>query len=598
MNCEFHIEKQYSYICLQEGCKTRLICELCQHSSTHFLIPLQDLNKKITILQPRWAESKIKPVLEFLKQNSQNEINTFEIEQQLQYIFDTFLGEITFKLREVQNYLIEELKILSHNALKNVEYLRQKVDLVYNLEELGLALQKYQTGIYSKESFDQIIKDYSIKISGNSEIQNIYTYITNDGTNHNYLDLIQIDLQGFHQFKSRILSHLVRLKDFDTYLPSKYSQLPFKNNATFSWNIVPSQENHSFNIQNIHKNMIVDEIFQSKSKIICVLNQNQIVQYNHNFKFIGILHQCLQNDFYLAYHIDSDLQLISKWQQPTFIDMYSNFKKIKTIQNASINPIQQIQFINKYNLYSKGYETCVLTLDSKGILKVNPLSNNYLYDFTYGSGIQQVKILPESKNALKFSTSPSHDSIFDLLLCSYQKNQIKLAIRSLFQPQPLSRIWDDETLSHKLGLTEHCQVHFTTFKLSHQEKSYLKSKKDVEGIDYVVVTLLNNYVTLWNWKTGNSLKIIDVSESYGLRTFPSFIGGIFLTVIVLIGLDGTIYWINWTQNKIMTCKLKIGNDLQIHEMSQCFYNQSQSQFIVALRQQTKTFMTVAQLIYY
>lgn len=59
------------------------------------------------------------------------------------------------------------------------------------------------------------------------------------------------------------------------------------------------------------------------------------------------------------------------------------------------------------------------------------------------------------------------------------------------------------------------------------------------------MTLLNNYVTLWNWKTGNSIKIIDVSESYGLRTMSSVIGGIFLTIIILIGLDGSIYWINW-----------------------------------------------------
>ncbi|CAD8142629.1 unnamed protein product [Paramecium octaurelia] len=561
-------------------------------------IPVQDLNKKITTLQPKWAESKIKPVLEFLKQNSQTEINSFEIEQQLQYIFDTFLGEITLKLGEVQKYFNEKLRILGENALKNVEYLRQRVDSIYNLQELGLALQKYSTGIYSKESFDQIIKDYSIKISGNSEIQNIYTYITNDGANHNYLDLIQIDLHGFHQFKSRVLGHLARLNDFDSYLPTKYSQLPFKNHATFSWNIVQGQNNHSFNIQNILKNMTVDEIFQSKSKIICVLNQNQIVQYNHNYKFVGILHQCQQNDFYLAHHIDQNLQLIVKWQEPTFIHMYSNFRKIKTLLNASINPIQQILFINKYNLYCKGHETCVLTLDSKGMIKVNPLSNNYLYEFTYGQGIQQVQILPESKNALKFSTSHGFDSIFDLLLCSYQKNQVKLAIRSLFQSQPLSRIWDDESLSHKLGLTEHCEVYFTIFKLSPQEKSYLKSQKDVEGIDYVIVTLLNNYVTVWNWKTGNSIKIIDVSESYGLRTMQSVLGSTLLTIIILIGFDGSIYWINWMQNKVMSCKLKIGNDLQIHNMSKCLNNLGQSEFIVALRQQTRTFMTVAQLIYY
>ena len=86
----------------------------------------------------------------------------------------------------------------------------------------------------------------------------------------------------------------------------------------------------------------------------------------------------------------------------------------------------------------------------------------------------------------------------------------------------------------------------------------------MEGIDYVVVTLLNNYVTLWNWKSGNSIKIIDVSESYGLRTMSSISGGMLQTIIILIGLDGTIYWVNWMQNKIMTCKLKIGNDLQIH----------------------------------
>ena len=75
------------------------------------------------------------------------------------------------------------------------------------------------------------------------------------------------------------------------------------------------------------------------------------------------------------------------------------------------------------------------------------------------------------------------------------------------------------------------------------------------------MTLLNNYVNLWNWKTGNSIKIIDVSESYGIRTMSSVLGGTLLTIIILIGLDGSIYWINWMQNKVMTCKLKIGNDL-------------------------------------
>lgn len=29
MNCEYHIEKTFSHICLSEGCKKRLVCDLC-----------------------------------------------------------------------------------------------------------------------------------------------------------------------------------------------------------------------------------------------------------------------------------------------------------------------------------------------------------------------------------------------------------------------------------------------------------------------------------------------------------------------------------------------------------------------------------------
>lgn len=31
----------------------------------------------------------------------------------------------------------------------------------------------------------------------------------------------------------------------------------------------------------------------------------------------------------------------------------------------------------------------------------------------------------------------------------------------------------------------------------------------IEGIDYCIVSLLNTLVTLWNWRTGKSIRVID-----------------------------------------------------------------------------------------
>lgn len=82
---------------------------------------------------------------------------------------------------------------------------------------------------------------------------------------------------------------------------------------------------------------------------------------------------------------------------------------------------------------------------------------------------------------------------------------------------------------------------------------------DVNGIEYAIVTLLNSTVTFWNWKNGTQLRVVDAAESYGLRTMPAIIDGTLLTLIVLIGLDGTIYCVNWLKNSVIVSKLKISD---------------------------------------
>lgn len=82
---------------------------------------------------------------------------------------------------------------------------------------------------------------------------------------------------------------------------------------------------------------------------------------------------------------------------------------------------------------------------------------------------------------------------------------------------------------------------------------------DVNGIEYAIVTLLNSTVTFWNWKNGTPLRVVDAAESYGLRTMPAIIDGTLLTLIVLIGLDGTIYCVNWLKNSVIVSKLKISD---------------------------------------
>lgn len=48
---------------------------------------------------------------------------------------------------------------------------------------------------------------------------------------------------------------------------------------------------------------------------------------------------------------------------------------------------------------------------------------------------------------------------------------------------------------------------------------------NIEGIDYVICTLFNNTISLWNWKTGNAFRIIDAEESHGIRTMTDVING-------------------------------------------------------------------------
>lgn len=82
---------------------------------------------------------------------------------------------------------------------------------------------------------------------------------------------------------------------------------------------------------------------------------------------------------------------------------------------------------------------------------------------------------------------------------------------------------------------------------------------DIDGIDYLIVTLLNSSVAFWNWKTGLALRVVDAAESYGLRTMPAIVDGILLTFIVLIGLDGIIYSVNWLKSSVTVSKLKISD---------------------------------------
>lgn len=100
-------------------------------------------------------------------------------------------------------------------------------------------------------------------------------------------------------------------------------------------------------------------------------------------------------------------------------------------------------------------------------------------------------------------------------------------------------------------------MYFTIVELSQHEKIHLKKHMDVEGIDYAIITLLNNIVSFWNWKTGKAFKVIDAVESYGIRDMPSVVNGSLLNLVILIGLDGNVYCVNWMKGTVATYKLRI-----------------------------------------
>lgn len=116
--------------------------------------------------------------------------------------------------------------------------------------------------------------------------------------------------------------------------------------------------------------------------------------------------------------------------------------KIRTVLGAAANPIKKILWIDAHRLYSKGSEKCLLTLDTQGILKVTHLIGWEQSNITYGRGIQDLCILPDTKNALKHSLSLDQEHIYDLLVCSYSMMKVRLQVRSLFNNLPLSRIED------------------------------------------------------------------------------------------------------------------------------------------------------------
>lgn len=86
---------------------------------------------------------------------------------------------------------------------------------------------------------------------------------------------------------------------------------------------------------------------------------------------------------------------------------------------------------------------------------------------------------------------------------------------------------------------------------------------DINGIDYCLVTLLNNMVTLWDWKTGKVIRMIDASESFGLRFLNTVTEGQ-TTMILLIGLEGRVHLVNWIKNSILNERFKNATNVQIH----------------------------------
>lgn len=62
---------------------------------------------------------------------------------------------------------------------------------------------------------------------------------------------------------------------------------------------------------------------------------------------------------------------------------------------------------------------------------------------------------------------------------------------------------------------------FRIFKMTQQEKKLLSEKIDLANIDYLVVTLLGEIMTIWNWKTATFVKRFEVPEGLGLRVFPT-----------------------------------------------------------------------------
>lgn len=76
-----------------------------------------------------------------------------------------------------------------------MQYLKELVNRLYNLPEIHSSLLKYRSGTYSIEIINEILKNLSQKIYSDTQVQNIYNYITHNGVNHNYLDIVQLDLQ-------------------------------------------------------------------------------------------------------------------------------------------------------------------------------------------------------------------------------------------------------------------------------------------------------------------------------------------------------------------------------------------------------------------
>lgn len=168
-----------------------------------------------------------------------------EIRTTIEKLFKEFLGEIRAKLEDIQNNLVEEMECFFRDAQCKLEYLKIKFVECFDLGPLALSLKQYKQGQITLSAMNGLFRSFFSKDA--SEVKNIYKHLSQEGRNHNYLDIFQIDLKGFHRVKNKILSNLAQFESFKELVPEHHQSflLPTSQKPRFSWSLVPKQPGSS-----------------------------------------------------------------------------------------------------------------------------------------------------------------------------------------------------------------------------------------------------------------------------------------------------------------------------------------------------------------